>query len=121
VVDFDKGERCGHPRGCEKCGGAMFWRPGWNIDRFSETFPYYDRAAGRIFQNKQERRDWMKANRFEEVGPDFKVSPHTHKARKRVEEEDVEVEGWINELNNDPEVLRAQDKGQLDYDSIPMR
>lgn len=54
---------------CVKCGGSAEWvsiNPGHS--RFSEVFPYYDMGAGRWFQNKRERREWMRAAGVEEAG-----------------------------------------------------
>lgn len=54
---------------CTKCGHAAVWQainPGHS--RFSEVFPYYDMGAGRWFQSKRERREWMRANNLEEAG-----------------------------------------------------
>jgi len=65
----DAGETAEPNPVCSKCGGLARWEaiaPAHS--RFSEVFPYFDVGAGRRFNNKRERRDWMRANGLEEAG-----------------------------------------------------
>lgn len=36
----------------------------------ADIIPYFDHGAGRKFNSRQERKDWMKAKGYEEVGND---------------------------------------------------
>lgn len=109
------------PPSCPVCGGEC--RKVSLTDnatsRFSEVFPYYDLGAGRTFQNKKERRAWMKANNLECYDGD--MTPSLERWERAADDEERRVMDKYREnldrYKHDPETrevyARIQAQGRL--------
>jgi putative FmdB family regulatory protein len=89
-------------RDCVECGAAASWQPSCKIDRFSETFPYYDRGLGVMLNSKQERRDICKNRGLTPVDGDWDIENEYSKWDSRVEKETEDYSQYCDRLDNDP-------------------
>ena len=103
-------------RDCVECGSAAKWQPSCKIDRFSETFPYYDRGLGMMLHNKQHRRDVCKEKGLTPIEGDWDVETEYSKWDSRVDEETKEYDEYCDRLDNDPafkDFRKQQDLGLI--------
>tara|TARA_R100001082_G_scaffold28821_1_gene14480 strand:+ start:14965 stop:15546 length:582 start_codon:yes stop_codon:yes gene_type:complete len=103
-------------RDCPKCKAHATWMPSCKIDRFSETFPYYDRGLGVMLQNKQHRRDICKERGLTPVEGDWDVESEYSKWDSRVDQETKEYEQYCERLDKDPafkDFRKQQDLGLI--------
>jgi len=117
VIDHAEGESAIDGQECPECGEHAHWVPNAMIDRSSETYPYYDRGAGRRFESKHDRREWLKRNpNIEAVEGDW--DPDKESAARRREEEELlkGYDEYAKRLEDDPgfaDYRRARDQGRI--------
>ena len=65
-------ERLQHmPLSCAECGGeSQRYRPAWNTVTVvpPSLYPYYDQAADHVFENRQQKDEYLTAHDLTEVG-----------------------------------------------------
>tara|TARA_R110002074_G_scaffold300889_3_gene472259 strand:- start:1693 stop:2277 length:585 start_codon:yes stop_codon:yes gene_type:complete len=89
-------------RDCVECGSQASWQPSCKIDRFSETFPYYDRGLGMMLNSKKERRAVCKERGLTPVDGDWDIETEYSKWDSRVEKETEDYNQYCDRLDNDP-------------------
>ena len=87
---------------CIECGDKARWLPSAKIDRFSESFPYYDRGLGLMLTSKAHRRQVCKDRGLTPVDGDWQLEDHVG---ERWREEDQLHEDYLEyseRLDTDP-------------------
>lgn len=102
VVDRDADPLPEDGRGCLECGNHAKWQPSCKIDRFSETFPYYDRGLGMMLESKQHRRDVCKERNLTPVDGDWDVDSVFSKWDTEKEKDIADYEDYCDKLDNHP-------------------
>lgn len=103
IVDFGENETVNDERNCPKCDSTdIRWMPSCRIDRFSETFPYFDRGLGMWLTSKAHRREVCKERGLTPVDGDWDVDSHLRKWDDEDEKEQKAYDDYCDRLDNDP-------------------
>jgi hypothetical protein len=126
IVDHGKDETPGEGKACEAegCDGHADWVPMAKIDRFSETFPYFDRGLGMMVNSKQHRREICKnpkkyginATELTPVDGDWDVDKEMGGYWRAEEELLKDYDEYADKLENDPAFAsfrEARDQGRI--------
>lgn len=117
IIDFSKGEKHDGPQQCPKCDVVdSRWIPCARIDRFSETFPHYDRGLGVMLTSKQHRRDVCKARGLTPVDGDWNVDKEFDKFDSENQKDEKEYADYCDRLDNHPAFAswrKANDQGRV--------
>jgi len=102
---------------CPKCDGTAQVMPiSFNIDRFSERFPYFDRGLGIWLQSKQHRRDVCRERGLTPIEGDWDVDSEFRKWDDENGKDEANYKKYCDRLDNDPafrSFRKAQDQGKI--------
>ena len=103
IIDFGENESLSDERECPECSSAdVRWIPSCRIDRFSETFPYFDRGLGMWLTSKAHRREVCKERGLTPVEGDWDVDSHLRKWDDEDAKEQKAYDDYCDRLDNDP-------------------
>jgi putative FmdB family regulatory protein len=116
MVDFGENEAVSDERKCPECSSTnVRWVPSCRIDRFSETFPYFDRGLGMLLKSKAHRREVCKQRGLTPVEGDWDVDSHLRKWDDEDAKEQKAYDDYCDQLDNDPAFAsyRKQEQGLI--------
>ena len=118
IVDFGENEAVSDERECPECSSTnVRWVPSCRIDRFSESFPYFDRGLGIWLKSKAHRRQVCKERNITPVEGDWDVDRHLRKWDDEDAKEQKAYDDYCDQLDNDP-AFASYRKQQRDHGLI---